>query len=100
MANLCVPADLTAGSRRSCGLWLVILVRPGKFPPIDEANQWAAEAAVIGAGALFFAVVATAIATVAYINSTEKPDSKRLTPAATSRSRRAGRTSSRTSQAE
>jgi len=52
---------------------LVLDVRPNKFPPTDETNQWAAEAAVIGGGALFLAIVATAIAVVAYINSTEKP---------------------------
>lgn len=55
-------------------LWLGIFkVRPGTFPPTDEANQWAAEAVVIGGGALVFAIVATLLATLAYINSTEKP---------------------------
>lgn len=53
--------------------FLVIYVKPSKFPPTDEPNQWAAEAAIISGGALFFAVVATAIAVVAYVNSTEKP---------------------------
>jgi hypothetical protein len=52
---------------------LAIVVRPSEFPPAEVPDQWAAEAAVIGGGALFFALVATAIATVAYINSTEKP---------------------------
>lgn len=54
-------------------VWLIIDVKPSKFPPTDEANQWAAEAAIIGGGALFFAIVATAFAVLAYINSTERP---------------------------
>ena len=53
--------------------WLMTVVRPTEFPPTKPPDQWAAEAAVVGGGALFFAVVATVIATFAYINSAEKP---------------------------
>ncbi len=47
-------------------LWLVILARPSEFPPTDVPNQSAAEAAIMGGGALFVAAVATGIATVAF----------------------------------
>ncbi len=55
-------------------VWLMIVALPATFPATVEADRWAAEATVIGAGALFFAVVATLLAVVAYVNSTEKPE--------------------------
>ncbi|SRR5216683_1471352 len=47
-------------------------VRPSQWPT-SSTDQWAALGAVYGAGALVLAVLATVIATIAYINSTEKP---------------------------
>ncbi len=54
-------------------LIVALKVRPTEFPPTKAADQWAAEGAVFAAGAFLMAVLATAIATVAYINSTERP---------------------------
>jgi hypothetical protein len=54
-------------------LAFAIAVSPSEFPPTKVPDEWAAEGAVFAAGAFLLAVLATAIATVAYINSTEKP---------------------------
>jgi hypothetical protein len=64
---------LAGGLTLVVGLAIVfaIIVSPIEFPPEKLADQWAAEGAVFAAGAFLLAVLATAIATVAYINSTE-----------------------------
>lgn len=55
-------------------VWLTILVRPDSWPTATApSDQWAALSAVYGGGALGLAVLATVIATIAYVNSTEKP---------------------------
>jgi hypothetical protein len=54
--------------------WLTVLVRPATWPTSKSpTDQWAALSSIYGAGALLLAVMATVIATIAYINSTEKP---------------------------
>jgi hypothetical protein len=52
-----------------------VVFLPKELPPSSTASgdRWVAEGAIVGAGAFLLAVLATAIATVAYINSTEKP---------------------------
>jgi len=42
-------------------------------PPTASADRWAAEGALFGAGAFVLAVLATAIATIAFVNSTDRP---------------------------
>lgn len=53
---------------------LSLLVRPDAWPTNKApGDQWAALGVIFGAGAFLLAVLATVVATVAYINSTEKP---------------------------
>lgn len=50
-------------------LVLSLVLAPTQWP----SDRWAALSAIYGAGAFLLAVAATVIATIAYINSTEKP---------------------------
>ena len=52
-----------------------VLILPPEIPPPQtaSADRWAAEGAAFGGGAFLLAVLATAIAVIAYVNSTERP---------------------------
>ncbi len=49
------------------------VVALSEFPPGKPADPWAAEGAIFGIGAFVLAVLATIIATIAFVNSSEKP---------------------------
>lgn len=72
----------TSGARLLVGTLVVVIavvlaagiaVAVSELPPGKPADPWAAEGAIFGIGAFVLAVLATIIATIAFINSTEKP---------------------------
>lgn len=76
------PRQWTPGARLLVGTLIVVIalvlaagtvVALSEFPPGKPADPWAAEGAIFGIGAFVLAVLATIIATIAFINSSEKP---------------------------
>jgi hypothetical protein len=55
-------------------VWVGLLLLPADLRPKAENDRWAAEAALFGVGGFLLAIIGTAVAVVAYVNSTEKPD--------------------------